>query len=126
MDFHWERSSPLPAIADSLEKPSISTFGGNPVSTAAANAVLDEIEQEKLVENSPCSRTAASGRLKRDSRNHPEIIGEVRGMGLMHALELVVDETRKDRTPNPAAKAAFFEETKNEGSLLVPVVCMEM
>ncbi|HBU48299.1 MAG TPA: aspartate aminotransferase family protein [Myxococcales bacterium] len=107
-----------PAIADSLEKPSISTFGGNPVSTAAANAVLDEIEQEKLVENCRVQGRRLRAGLKEIQGNHPEIIGEVRGMGLMQALELVVDETRKDRTPNPAAKAALFEQTKKRGLLI--------
>ena len=44
---------------------------------------------------------------------YPRVIGEVRGMGLMQGLELVEDETRGDRTPNPKATLRLFEETKS-------------
>jgi 4-aminobutyrate aminotransferase-like enzyme len=49
---------------------------------------------------------------------YPEIIGDVRGMGLMQAIELVVDETKKDRTPNAPATEQLMEETKERGLLL--------
>ena len=48
----------------------------------------------------------------------PKTIGDVRGKGLMQALELVVDEAGGDRTPNPAATARLFEETKKRGLLI--------
>ena len=107
-----------PAIADSLTKPSISTFGGNPVSSAAANAVLSEIEDNDLTDNCRVQGARLRAGLEAIQQQHPRLIGEVRGMGLMQALELVVDETRGDRTPNPAAKAALFEETKKRGLLI--------
>ena len=44
--------------------------------------------------------------------------GDVRGMGLMQALELVVDETRGDRTPETALTGRVFEEAKKRGVLL--------
>jgi alanine-glyoxylate transaminase/(R)-3-amino-2-methylpropionate-pyruvate transaminase len=45
-------------------------------------------------------------------RQFPKVIGDVRGMGLMQAMELVVDETAGDRTHNPGAVLRLFEETK--------------
>jgi len=50
--------------------------------------------------------------------DHREVIGEVRGKGLMVGLELVVDETKKDRTPNPDAVDRLMEETKDRGLLI--------
>jgi 4-aminobutyrate aminotransferase-like enzyme len=51
-------------------------------------------------------------------RDHQNIIGDVRGKGLMVGVELVVDETLKDRTPNPAAVDQVMEETKKRGLLI--------
>ena len=107
-----------PAIADCLTKPSISTYGGNPISTAAANAVLDEIEGKNLTENCTVQGQRLRAGLEAIQRKHPDIIGDVRGMGLMQALELVADETAGDRTPNVAAKHALFEETKKRKVLI--------
>ena len=49
---------------------------------------------------------------------HPANIGDVRGMGLMQAMELVADETSGDRTPSAALTAALFEATKKRGLLI--------
>ncbi len=105
-------------IANALEKNSISTFGGNPVSCAAANKTIEIIERDRLAEN-----CVTMGKILRDGLEHlqdkyPRVIGDVRGMGLMQALELVVDETRQDRTPNPKAVEQLMEETKNRGLLV--------
>ena len=51
-------------------------------------------------------------------KKHPKIVGDVRGMGLMQAVELVVDETAGDRTPNAAAVKRLFEETKKRKLLI--------
>jgi 4-aminobutyrate aminotransferase-like enzyme len=56
--------------------------------------------------------------LEQLQEKYPKVIGEVRGMGLMQAIELVVDETKKDRTPNPAAAEQLMEETKARGLLI--------
>jgi 4-aminobutyrate aminotransferase-like enzyme len=106
------------AIADSFKAATISTFGGNPVSTAAANATVDTIVQEKLTDNA-----AAMGKILRDGlealqKKYPKTIGEVRGRGLMQGIELVKDETAKDRTPAPEATSRLFEETKKRGLLI--------
>jgi 4-aminobutyrate aminotransferase-like enzyme len=105
-------------IADAWKGGNISTFGGNPLSTAAANAVIDIIEEDKLLDN-----CAKMGKLLRDGidaiqKKHPKTIGEVRGKGLMVGVEFVVDETAKDRTPNPEAVTKLFEETKKRGLLI--------
>ena len=105
-------------IADSLVKNSISTFGGNPVSCAAANATINIIQRDNLVDN--CEKMGKILRigLEQLQARYPKIIGDVRGMGLMQALELVKDETKNDRTPNAAAATVLMEETKNRGLLI--------
>ncbi len=107
-----------PAIAESFKAATISTFGGNPVSCAAASAVLDEITEHKLVENAAARGAELRAGLEGLQKKYPKTIGDVRGMGLMQALELVVDETIRDRTPNPKATAQLFEETKKRNLLI--------
>lgn len=101
-----------PAIADSLQKLTISTFGGNPVSCAAANATIGYIERHGVLENAGAMGRRLRAGLERIQAKYPRTIGEVRGMGLMQGVELVEDETRGDRTPNPKATLRLFEETK--------------
>jgi len=105
-------------IANSLKKLTISTFGGNPISSAAALATLDVIEGDNLPENCETQGAHLRAGLEALQKEHPKIIGEVRGMGLMQALEMVVDETSGDRTPNTAATGALFEAAKERGLLL--------
>jgi 4-aminobutyrate aminotransferase len=104
-----------PEVADSVTGLTISTFGGNPVASAAANAVLDFIEHENLLKN-----TAETGQYLQDSlkdlqARHP-VIGDVRGMGLLAALELVKD--RETREPAPDAAARVLEAAR-ENALLI-------
>ena len=49
---------------------------------------------------------------------YPKIVGDVRGKGLMQAIELVEDEPNGDRTPNAKATMQVFEETKKRGLLI--------
>jgi alanine-glyoxylate transaminase / (R)-3-amino-2-methylpropionate-pyruvate transaminase len=107
-----------PEIAASLKALTISTFGGNPVACAAANATIDIIEQEDLVGNAE-----RMGRILREGfeelkRRYPKTIGDVRGMGLMQAIELVEDETLGNRTPNKVMTNRVFEETRKRGLLV--------
>src|SRR5215813_11851236 len=91
-----------PEIAASLKTLTISTFGGNPVSCAAANATIQIIEEEKLPQNAErMGRLLADG-LREIQRHFPKNIGDVRGKGLMLGVELVTDETARDRTPEKA------------------------
>jgi alanine-glyoxylate transaminase/(R)-3-amino-2-methylpropionate-pyruvate transaminase len=108
----------LPEIADTLQKGTISTFGGNPVSTTAALATIAVIEEEKLVENSATQGARLRAGLVKLKEAHPKTIGDVRGLGLMQAMELVTDETKKDRTPNAVATVRFMEECKKRGLLV--------
>jgi alanine-glyoxylate transaminase/(R)-3-amino-2-methylpropionate-pyruvate transaminase len=107
-----------PEIAASLKTLTISTFGGNPVSCAAANATVQIIEEERLPQNAE-----TMGRLLRDGlqeiqRRFPKNVGDVRGMGLMLGVELVAEETAGNRTPEKALTNRVFEEAKNRGLLI--------
>lgn len=107
-----------PEVADSLKHLSLSTFGGNPISTAAAKATIQVIEEDGLPVNAAVlGRRLRAGLEDIQSRN-AKTIGEVRGMGLMQALELVEDETAGDRTPARQKTLRFFEETKKRGLLI--------
>jgi 4-aminobutyrate aminotransferase-like enzyme len=92
-----------------------STFGGNPVSCAAGLAVLDVIEREHLVENS-----AVVGRYLRDSlrelSEENELVGDVRGSGLLVGLELVTDGNTK--TPATAETKQLIELMRIAGVLV--------
>jgi 4-aminobutyrate aminotransferase-like enzyme len=107
-----------PEIADSFKKSQISTFGGNPMSCAAANATLGVIEEEDLVRNAEVQGERLIEGLRKIQKRFPKVIGDVRGKGLMIGVELVVDETHGDRTPNPQALGKVFEETKKRGLLV--------
>jgi len=72
------------------------TFGGNPVSCAAAMAVLEEIEDESLLENARIVGEYALGRMQRLQNKH-ECIGNVRGSGLVFGAEMVLN--RESREP---------------------------
>jgi 4-aminobutyrate aminotransferase-like enzyme len=103
------------AVADSVKGLTISTFGGNPVATTQAKAVIDFIEDQNLLKN--CQETGAYLRagLEELQRKH-ELIGDVRGMGLLLALELVED--RKTKAPAVAATAQLMEIAR-ENRLLI-------
>ena len=70
------------------------TFGGNPVSCAAAMAVLDEIEENDLVTNAKIVGDHANTRLKTLAQKY-EVIGDVRGSGLIFGAELVLNRVSK-------------------------------
>jgi 4-aminobutyrate aminotransferase/(S)-3-amino-2-methylpropionate transaminase len=70
------------------------TYGGNPVAAAAALAVLDLIEREGLLERSRALGETMRARLVEMQGRH-EVIGDVRGRGMMNAIELVTDRVTK-------------------------------
>ncbi len=94
---------------------SISTFGGNPMSSVASLASISVIEEEGLLENAAAVGAHLRGRLDELAERF-ELIGDVRGMGLMQGIELVCDRDTKE----PAADAAMrlMEETKARGLLI--------
>ena len=104
-----------PEVADSYPGITFSTFGGNPVSMAAALAVIRVIEEEDLKRNAAMVGAYFRERLEELKEKHA-VIGDVRGMGLMQALELVKD--RETKEPHPQAVLKVFEETKRRGVLI--------
>ncbi len=107
-----------PEIAASLKSLTISTFGGNPVSCAAANATIQIIEEDDLAGNAERMGRLLRQGLEELQRRFPKNIGDVRGMGLMQAIEFVADETGGDRTPEKAMTNRVFEEAKKRGLLI--------
>ena len=102
-------------VAASLEGLSIATFGGNPVSMVAALATIKTIEDEGVVERAAVLGEQLAKGLEALAERY-SFIGEVRGMGLMQALELVEDpETRE---PSPAKANALLEECRKERMLV--------
>ena len=104
-----------PEVADSLKGATISTFGGNPISATAAKAVIDFIEDHKLSINAAEVGAYLRGKLNELQAKH-SLIGDVRGMGLMQALELVED--RASKKPATAQTAALMEATRANRILL--------
>src|SRR6476469_9408042 len=96
------------AIADSWKAGNISTFGGNPITTAAASATIDVIVEENLTDNATVMGKVLRDGLDGLKKKYGKVIGEVRGKGLMQALELVKDETVKDRAPDAVATSRLF------------------
>jgi 4-aminobutyrate aminotransferase-like enzyme len=107
-----------PEIAASLKALTISTFGGNPVSCAAANATIDTIIEEDLPGNAERMGALLRAGLEDIQKQFPANVGEVRGMGLMQAMEMVKDETTRDRTPEKALTNRVFEEARKRGLLI--------
>lgn len=111
------------------------TYGANPVACAAGRVVLKVIEDEKLIENARIVGAALKDGLLALKDKH-EIIGDVRGMGFMLAIELVKDRTTKE--PATEETAEIFERTRDNGLVLsksgsfrnvlrmVPPLCLSM
>ena len=91
------------------------TFGGNPVSMAQGRAVLKVIEKEGLQKNSLEIGAYLTAGFNKLAEKH-NIIGEVRGKGLMLGVELVKDRTTKE--PASAECAEVFERCKDLGLLI--------
>ena len=100
-------------VADSFRGLTISTFGGNPVSCAAALATIEVIEEENLVSNAQVVGNYLRERLEELKEKHP-LVGDVRGMGLMQGVELV----REGKEPAKQEILQVFEATKRRGLLI--------
>ncbi|KAI5408473.1 alanine--glyoxylate aminotransferase 2 homolog 2, mitochondrial [Lathyrus oleraceus] len=92
-----------------------STFGGNPVSTAAGLAVLNVIEKDKLQQNAHVVGSYLKDRLKSLMEKH-EIIGDVRGRGMLLGVDLVKD--RQLKTPAKDENLHILEQMKDMGVLV--------
>ena len=91
------------------------TFGGNPVSTAVGEAVIDVIEDEALVENAARVGEYVLEHFKKLQEKH-EIIGDVRGQGLFFGIDLVSD--RATKTPAPRETARLVNAMRDAGVLM--------
>jgi 4-aminobutyrate aminotransferase len=101
-------------LMDCINASSISTFGGNPVSTAGAKAALDYILDHDLQANAAKLGSYLINGLRDAAEDHP-VVSDVRGKGLMIGVELVGPD---GRTPSPDAAARFMEHTKSRGLLV--------
>ena len=80
-----------------------STFGGNPLSCVAAAAVVDVIKEEKLLENATKQGAYIMKRLT-ELKEKSEIVGDVRGKGLMIGMEIVEDKESKKPAPQKVSE----------------------
>jgi 4-aminobutyrate aminotransferase len=94
-----------------------STYGGNPIACAAALATLDVIREEGLLEN---ARDQGGYMLEtlHELEAESSIVGEVRGTGLMLAVEFIKPGT--DKAPNTEAVRRILERCLEDGLLLYP------
>ncbi len=104
------RAEVVESVAPNLH---LSTFGGNPISSIGALVNINYILDNDLQSNAHEVGTHLKDRLLKIAEDHP-IIAEVRGRGLMLALEL----TGEGLTPDPAAAASFLEACRARGLLV--------
>ena len=104
-----------PEIADSFKGLQISTFGGNPVTSVAARATIAVIEEDRLMDNAEVVGGYYRGKLEELQKKH-KLIGDVRGMGLLQAIELVKDKQTKE--PAPQETNRVMDEARNRGLLI--------
>ncbi|MDG6927663.1 MAG: acetyl ornithine aminotransferase family protein [Nitrososphaerota archaeon] len=92
------------------------TFGGNPISIEAALATIKSIKRKGLLGNTEKMGKVLLKRLEEIMERH-EIVGDVRGLGLMAGAELVTD--RKTKRPNPGAAVRVIDYSWKHGVLLI-------
>ncbi|MHA3097168.1 aspartate aminotransferase family protein [Acinetobacter brisouii] len=106
----------LAAFSDQI--PYFNTFGGNPVSMAAAQAVLKVIQEEELQAHSQKVGALLQAELAKLMDKH-ECVGDVRGAGLFIGFELVKD--RDSKTPDKTLALDLIEELRNTHRVLTSV-----
>ena len=114
---------PVAAVATSFETMAafrkafryFNTFGGNPVSCAAAMAVLDVLEKEGLQERARQTGEHLRAGLRRLAERH-NVLGDVRGSGLAIGAELVADRAAK--TPDRKLADRVINEMRERGVLM--------
>jgi 4-aminobutyrate aminotransferase/(S)-3-amino-2-methylpropionate transaminase len=92
------------------------TYGGNPLACAAALAVLGVMETEAIPDRASRTGERIRSRLCQWAAHHP-CIGDVRGLGAMIGMELVV--ARNSRAPNPALTQRFLTAALERGVILL-------
>jgi 4-aminobutyrate aminotransferase/(S)-3-amino-2-methylpropionate transaminase len=92
------------------------TYGGNAIGCAAALAVLEALEQDKLLDRAERLGQRLEAGLRELARKH-SIIGDVRGLGFMQAIELVKD--RKTKAPDPDRAQRVIDQARQRGLLVI-------
>ena len=92
------------------------TFGGNPLACAAALEVIDQIEREGLLERAQAIGKTLMARMM-EFQERFQLIGDVRGLGAMVAMELVAD--RSTKAPAKEAAARIIEECYKQGLIVL-------
>jgi len=104
------------SIMDSVQPGGIGgTFGGNPVSTAAALAVFDLIERDDLIERARQVERMLWARIGHWPQTY-DVVGDVRGQGAMFGVELVIPGSV---SPNPAALRAIIKHATSHGVIVL-------
>jgi 4-aminobutyrate aminotransferase len=93
-----------------------STFGGNPVSCSASSAVIDVIKEEKLLENANKQGAYILKRLG-ELEEESEIVGDVRGKGLMIGMEIV--ENKENKRPSPKSSSEIMTRAWKRGVAVI-------
>jgi 4-aminobutyrate aminotransferase len=101
-------------VMNVLDRTSFTTFGGNPLSVAAGKATLKYVKDHNLQSNA-ASRGLQMTNLLREPCNSTDWVAELRGKGLMQAIECVQPGSIE---PNASAAARLIEECKNNGLLV--------
>lgn len=104
-----------PEIAAKVDHPTLATYGGNPVAMASALATVEYIEKHDLATNAEVQGRRLRAHLERLQQRHP-FVGDVRGMGLMQAMEMVAPDGSKK--PDAARANAFVAAARERGLLL--------
>ncbi len=105
-----------PEIAENfLVTDAFATFGGNPLSCAAAVAVIEIIQEEKYLEKAATLGTHFKKKLEELQQDH-KIVGEIRGQGLMLGVELVRDQETKE--PATQEILTVMEVSREKGLLI--------
>lgn len=103
-------------IMDAMAPGALSgTYSGNPVGCAAALEVFDQLQREDLLAGTRELGTRLQEGLRELQREHP-VIGDVRGMGALHGIELI----HSDGTPNPQAYARVRRRALEHGMIVLP------
>lgn len=104
-----------PEVAEAMQGLTFATFGGNPVTMAAALATIEYIEKYDLPRNA-AERGAEMRQRLLDFQKKYDFIGDVRGMGLMQAMEIV--KPGGDKTPDAELTAKIMGAARMQGLLI--------
>ncbi|MBT5212947.1 MAG: aminotransferase class III-fold pyridoxal phosphate-dependent enzyme, partial [Pelagibacteraceae bacterium] len=92
------------------------SFGGNPVSCAVGNAVLDVIKNKSLQQNAKLVGYYFINKLEKLKREFPNFISKISGRGLFIGIDLI--ENGKLLHPNPKLATKLINDLRNKGILL--------